>query len=91
MIRVRVELVPFGNEENSREIAQMVIANDGTGNSDLGNYGFARSDTFDHEEGAVFTFDRKRSVWELIGKCLDSKDRHLDQDFLDRISDKLIS
>lgn len=91
MIRVRVELVPLGNEENSREIAQMVIANDGTGNSELGNYGFARSDMFDHEEGAVFAFPRKSSIWKLIGRCLDSRDRHLDQVFLDKISDKLIS
>lgn len=38
MIRVTVEVVPFGVEQNAHTVGTVYIANDGTGDRDLGNY-----------------------------------------------------
>jgi uncharacterized protein involved in tellurium resistance len=38
MIRVTIELVPFGEEAYKKEIGSIIIANDGTGNQAIGNY-----------------------------------------------------
>ena len=89
MIRVRVELVPNGNESESREIAQMVIANDSTGDSNISNYGYVYSDKFDFHEGAVFNFPRRMGIWELIGKCLGSKDVHTNEEFIGLLWNRL--
>jgi hypothetical protein len=71
MIRVRVEIVPFGVESDSREVGQMVIANDGTGDNFHANYGFVYSNTHgEYSEGTVKNFARKNGFWELISECL---------------------
>jgi len=71
MLRVRVEVVPFGVESNSREIGQMIIANDGTGDSSSGNYVFVYSDTHgEYGEGTVKDFARANGFWELVSECL---------------------
>jgi hypothetical protein len=89
MIRVRVELVPFGEESKGQEIAQMIIANDDTGNSKTGNYGFVYSDKFDFEEGALFDFPRNTGIWELISRCLNSSDTHTDDEFMQKLWERL--
>ena len=38
MIRVTIELLPWGNEERKRTIGVVEIANDGTGDHETGNY-----------------------------------------------------
>lgn len=38
MIRVTIELIPFGNEQEAKKIAEMVIANDGTSQNGLNSY-----------------------------------------------------
>jgi len=43
MLKVTIELFPYGNEKNSREISTFFIANDGTGSADYGNYLFKRT------------------------------------------------
>jgi hypothetical protein len=71
MLRIRVEVVPFGVESDSREIGQMLIANDGTGDSSSGNYVFVYANTHgEHYEGTVKNFARKNGFWELISECL---------------------
>jgi hypothetical protein len=71
MLRVRVEIVPFGVESNSREIGQMVIANDGTGDSSSGNYVFVYSDTHgEYGEGTIKDFSRADGFWKLVSECL---------------------
>ena len=82
MIRVKVDLVPSGNEDKATEIAQMVIANDSTGDSVTGSYGFVYSDKFEFEEGALFDFPRNAGIWELISQCLNSSDTHKDDEFM---------
>lgn len=71
MIRVRVDLVPFGNEDEAKEIGQLVLANDGTGNAFTGNYVFVYADNSGLEyEGSVKDFPRKMGIWELLAECL---------------------
>jgi hypothetical protein len=38
MLRVTIELVPYGKEEDKEKIVSLIIANDGTGTKELGNY-----------------------------------------------------
>ena len=38
MIRVTIELIPFGNEARKRVLGTMVLVNDGTGSAQTGNY-----------------------------------------------------
>jgi hypothetical protein len=71
MLRVRVEVVPFGIESDSREVGQMVIANDGTGDNSSANYGFVYANTHgEHSEGTVKDFARANGFWKLISECL---------------------
>lgn len=38
MLKVRIELVPDGDQESTRTLAELEIANDGTGTEFTGNY-----------------------------------------------------
>ena len=72
MIRVTVELVPFGRDEWAKRVGTLLIANDGTlrGES-IGNYVFIRDDDrTGRHEGKVSGHDRSGSVWDIIRKCL---------------------
>ena len=71
MIRVTVELVPFGNEERKKVIGIMNIANDGTGDREIGNYE-ARLEDDRGTEGTVFVKNhiRQEGVWRLIRRAL---------------------
>lgn len=73
MIRVTVELVPFGDESRKVVIASAKIRNDGTGTPSRGNY----ECVFLGRRGKLIgtselkNFPRRRLlVWDLIGQCL---------------------
>lgn len=70
MLRVIVQLVPFGEEEWSREIAQAVIYNDSSGDYQIGNYvaGFCEHQQFLGTVG-LRRHVRAQSVWALVGKA----------------------
>ena len=57
MLRVTIELVPFGIEEHRKLLGMIGIVNDGSGSLDVGNYDIALSD-----EGP-FTRDGKTRNW----------------------------
>ena len=62
MIRVTIELLPFGFEQNKRHLGTIEIANDGKGTKERGNYKvrlskFGRPFT-DWRNGAVLNFPR---------------------------------
>ena len=38
MIRVTIELLPFGDVSKAKKLSEIHIANDGSGSSDRGNY-----------------------------------------------------
>lgn len=82
MIVVRVELHSANTGEVS-EIGRMIIANDGTGDRDQGNYivKLGRKGTTlngaiwakPHREGEVKDYARNAySVWELVARALKS-------------------
>lgn len=72
MIRITVEIVPMGFEEEKYPIAVAEIVNDGSGSSTLGNY----AAEFGFKEGRwshahVWGFPRQAlNVWHLIYACL---------------------
>lgn len=76
MIRITVELVPYGIEKNKKTIAKGIITNDGTGNHVLGNYIYSISTIKDasteiFDSGEIKGFRRLEcSVWYLIYRML---------------------
>ena len=84
MIVVRVELWPLGNKERSRHLGTAVIANDGTGTRDRGNYHvllgkFGEQDperllrvkSAAWRRGRVEGFPRiVQGPWDLLGRAL---------------------
>lgn len=73
MIRVTVELVPFGDETYKKVIGIMNIANDGRGTHALGNYDVRLEDDRDVERNArVLQFDRASGAWSLVRRALEA-------------------
>jgi hypothetical protein len=90
MIRVRVDVVPFGNEDEAKEIGQLVFANDGFGNAFTGNYVFVYADNHGEEcEGSVKNFPRNQGIWKLIAECLNSTLEPHDHEMADRLWERL--
>jgi hypothetical protein len=86
VIRVTVEMVPKGDESKAFTLAQGIIANDGTGDLETGNYvyGFSAQVTKKNPEPEIKTsgrltgFKRLRDdVWVLINRCLTEGDQEL--------------
>lgn len=74
MLRVTIELVPFGDETRAKEIGIMLIANDGEGTHVKGDYAYAygytdrRGSKF--STGTLKNFYRNQGAWALIKKIL---------------------
>ena len=68
MIRVTVELVPYGDESLKKKIGSLVVANMGTKGLTTGDYwynGVYEDDTCGkHYAGALHT--RKNGIWHLL-------------------------
>jgi len=76
MLRVTIELVPFGVEAEARKIGTMVIANDGTGSSRVGNYAYAFTYADRDAEvatGTIKNFPRSLGAWSLVRKILNKR------------------
>lgn len=75
MIRVTIQLLPFGSEAKARHLGTIDIANDGTGTAERGNYkvrlaGFRGPHTR-WREGAVRDFPRiSRGPYDLLLRAL---------------------
>ena len=90
MIRVRVDLVPFGNEDEAKEIGQLVLANSGSGNVFTGNYVFVYADNSGEEHaGSVKDFPRKQGIWKLIAECLNSNLEPHDEYLVDKLWERI--
>lgn len=73
MLRITVEIVPYGIESQAREIGKGYIVNDGTGDSNKGNYSCKFIELDSNEEvsrKSKLTFDRKKGFWALIREAL---------------------
>lgn len=82
MLRIRVELVPFGNESMARQVASMIIANDGSGDLEWGNYVYAYKDNIEQEpiSGTIKNHYRLMGAWPLIKRALISSNEYEDED-----------
>ena len=84
MLKITVELWPFGSEANRKKLGEMYIWNDGTGTPDRGNYKFwygGKNSNISElravqlgdkpPKGTLEGFPRKSySAFELIKRCL---------------------
>ena len=77
MIRVVIELVPYGDESQKRHLGTATIANDGTGTVQVGNYNVTLSKwgrpTQTWKRGRVEGFPRQtRGAWDLLYLALEA-------------------
>ena len=71
MIRVKIELVPYGKEDWARQIGSVIISNDGTGTTAVGNYKYTLSDDTGKISGELKEFKRvKGNVFHLLRDVL---------------------
>lgn len=75
MIRITIELVPYGYEEGKKEIGKGYIVNDGTGSVEDGNYyAYFNYEGYSTYVSRVEKFPRtEKNVWELLQKALVKK------------------
>ena len=72
MLRVTVELVPFGDEDLAHPIGEMIIGNEHTYLDNTANYIYGYHDDKGTEEfGHINRFARKEGMWKLLHRCLD--------------------
>lgn len=89
MLRITIELVPFGIEEESKKIGEMVIANVSGSNH---NAEYISAYTSDKDAGIALKtthHDRRDSVWTLVKNVLNSREYGIDKQYLDLIVSKL--
>lgn len=93
MLRLRLELVPFGNESEAQTIGSMVIANDGTGDYRWGNYVYAFKENSSEEviSGYISDHYRGQGAWNLVKRILNSPHENDEgkQDYVDLVVEKL--
>jgi hypothetical protein len=76
MLRVTIELVPYGIEAEASTIGTMLIANDNTGDFRTGNYGYVYTYADrDHQiaSGNIKNFPRSLGAWSLVKKILNKR------------------
>lgn len=77
MLRVTIELVPYGDEDEKEIIEQMVIANTGTEyDVYLGKYEYAMTDSKGRHPavyGDVPKHVRAEGAWSLVRKILEQR------------------
>ena len=95
MIKVTIELWPFGDERYRKTIAEAFIANDGTGTLDQGTYEawIKLKHVNSMKFGRVKNYKRKtESVWKLLRMVIESclkKDEKPDTELSKRLKDRL--
>ena len=91
MLRITIELVPYGIEDEAQPIARMLVANDGTGNVKFGNYGYAYEylDREGIDFGILTRFPRNGGAWELVRKVLNDKYHAAGNELTDLLTERL--
>lgn len=72
MLRVTIELLPHGREDNKKVIGIMEVMNDGSGTEEIGNYNIIlREGKKEFKRGGVNEFHRKElGPWDLVYQAL---------------------
>lgn len=71
MLRVTIDLVPFGQEDKAKKIGELVIANDLSG----GYEAWTAPDLWSNDPamfGRLNEYDRTQSPWELVRLILET-------------------
>lgn len=92
MLRITIELVPFGNDDEASTIATMLIANEGTGDYKNGNYAYVYSyaDRPDVPAfGYVKRYARIGGAWGLVKKVLNDKYHASSNDTVEGLLERL--
>lgn len=70
MLRIKIDLVPYGKEEWTRSIGEMEIINDGSGDHVNGNYIYEIWDGAATIKGELKNHDRTQNVFKLLQAVL---------------------
>ena len=70
MLRITIDLVPYGKEKWLRNIGKIEIGNDGTGNERFGNYKYKLVDSDVIIKGELKEHNRMQSVFKLLQAVL---------------------
>lgn len=92
MLRITIELVRFGNEDDTSKIATMLIANEGTGDYKTGNYAYVYDYADRPDEpafGYVRRYPREKGAWALVQKCLADKYHASSNDTVELLLERL--
>jgi len=93
MLRITIELVPFGDESRAREIGVLLLANDGEGTHESGDYAYVYGYTdrdMPFARGTVKKFSRNQGAWALVRKILNSRSEQ-DTILTDKLMERLES
>lgn len=99
MLRIRIELIPFGDEAMAKQIGEMVIANAGANGDGTFKYvGAFADDRGDREYGLVLSHDRNQSTLAILKAMSEEmlagldikelKNLHLEE-YMERLKKKL--
>jgi hypothetical protein len=78
MLVIKIEIWPFGVEENKRPIGNLKIANDGTGDAETGNY-FAFFNDNRKDLIKIKNFPRSvKDAWHLLYEVMKKEYGKLD-------------
>ena len=72
MLRVTIELLPYGGTNGKRTLETILIANDGTGGIAEGNYDVASIGERGERRGRVENHMRDEHVTVLLAKAIDA-------------------
>lgn len=88
MIRVIVELVPFGDEALKKKIGELILANLGRRTLNEHNYAAVWDDDSTGIHCSYATHVRANGVWVLLEKLLGAKEADLDDKIFQRLMEK---
>ena len=77
VLRITIELLPHGDEDQAKLIAQANIVNNGSGTRDIGNYNYVLGEehgSSNWKASSIEGFPRERvaglNVWDLVYRVL---------------------
>ena len=89
MLRLTIDLVPFGEEEGTEKIGEMIIGNIAMLGDNKADYVYGYRDNHGVDKiGLVNNFDRSSGVWELVSTCLNAPDKEVPEVLQDLIESK---
>lgn len=89
MLRITIDLVPFGEESESKAIGEMIIGNIAMLDDNRADYVYGYRDNYGVEKiGLVNNFDRSSGVWELVSTCLNAPNKEVPEVLQDLVTSK---